>query len=231
MQQQRRRPGRPARELTSGERVPMSFRVPPELKRKMDQAAEQSGRSVAQEIEMRLNQSFERQGLLGEILDLTYRDPQLVALLLTMGEAMRDTLKVLSDWEREGSWVRRQTDWIDDLGAFDQVARAAVAIIEGARPSGDLPAATLPDGRTMPGESVAAFTMFRVAGNWSEPFPWLTAVLARGGKIIERFRDRWRRPERGRIAVVPQNWQDHARAIESLSEALSEPEDDGESAQ
>ncbi len=53
-----RRGGRPARELIPGERVPMSFRVRPELKSMMDTAASISGRSVTQEIEMRLEQSF-----------------------------------------------------------------------------------------------------------------------------------------------------------------------------
>jgi hypothetical protein len=54
----RKRAGRPSRELQPGERVPMSFRVTPELKAKMDAAAEESGRSVTQEIEFRLEQSF-----------------------------------------------------------------------------------------------------------------------------------------------------------------------------
>jgi hypothetical protein len=36
----------------------MSFRVRPELKYMMDQAAAKSGRSVTQEIELRLEQSF-----------------------------------------------------------------------------------------------------------------------------------------------------------------------------
>jgi hypothetical protein len=39
MKNQMSRAGRPARELRPGERVPMSFRVPPELKRRMDEAA------------------------------------------------------------------------------------------------------------------------------------------------------------------------------------------------
>ena len=53
-----RKAGRPSRELRPGERVPMSFRVRPELKLMMDEAASKSGRSVTQEIEMRLEQSF-----------------------------------------------------------------------------------------------------------------------------------------------------------------------------
>lgn len=61
------RAGRPSRELIPGERVPMSFRVRPELKGAMDDAANRSGRSVAQEIELRLEQSFRDEILLDAI--------------------------------------------------------------------------------------------------------------------------------------------------------------------
>jgi len=54
----RKRGGRPPRSHAPGERVPMSFRVTPELKRQMDAAAAATGRSVTAEIELRLEQSF-----------------------------------------------------------------------------------------------------------------------------------------------------------------------------
>lgn len=41
-----------------GERVAMSFRVTPEMKAKLDTAAATSGRSLSQEIELRLEQAF-----------------------------------------------------------------------------------------------------------------------------------------------------------------------------
>src|SRR5690348_16594179 len=55
----RKRPGRPSPEHPPGTRVSMSFRVRPELKEQMDRAAEKSGRSTAQEIEIRLERSFD----------------------------------------------------------------------------------------------------------------------------------------------------------------------------
>src|SRR3954447_8910172 len=72
MKNQTSRAGRPARELRPGERVPMSFRVTAETKRRMDEAARESGRSVAQEIEQRLDKSFERGPLLDEALLLAF---------------------------------------------------------------------------------------------------------------------------------------------------------------
>jgi hypothetical protein len=53
-----KRPGRPRIEPEDGERVQLSFRVTPELKRLLDAAANASGRSQSQEAEMRLEKSF-----------------------------------------------------------------------------------------------------------------------------------------------------------------------------
>lgn len=59
--------GRPPRALVPGERVPMSFRVRPELKQMMDRGAAATGRSVTQEIELRLEQSFREQALVASV--------------------------------------------------------------------------------------------------------------------------------------------------------------------
>jgi hypothetical protein len=53
-----KRPGRPRVEPEDGERVPLSFRITPELKRLLDAAADASGRSQSQEAELRLEKSF-----------------------------------------------------------------------------------------------------------------------------------------------------------------------------
>src|SRR5215510_2758469 len=68
MEEVKRGRGRP----TVGERVPLGLRVTPDLKRKLDAAAEQSGRSQSQEAELRLEHTFDRQGLLSEVLTLAY---------------------------------------------------------------------------------------------------------------------------------------------------------------
>jgi hypothetical protein len=56
--QTKKRAGRPSREPLPGERVPMSFRVTPELKAKMDRIAADGGRSVAQEVERLIEQAL-----------------------------------------------------------------------------------------------------------------------------------------------------------------------------
>jgi hypothetical protein len=60
----KRRGGWPARTYKPGERVPMSFRVTPEFKEKLDRAALESGRSLAQEIEIQLELSRRQQHII-----------------------------------------------------------------------------------------------------------------------------------------------------------------------
>lgn len=57
--------GRPKRDPLPGERVPVSFRVTPDLKARLNRVAEESGRSISLEMEMRLQQSFEKEARLG----------------------------------------------------------------------------------------------------------------------------------------------------------------------
>lgn len=57
----RKRLGRPMKPPTPGERTPLGLRVTAETKRKLEAAAIESGRSLSQEAELRLEQSFERE--------------------------------------------------------------------------------------------------------------------------------------------------------------------------
>jgi DNA end-binding protein Ku len=59
--------GRPRQDAEPGERAQLSFRVTAELKRRLDAAADESGRSQSQEAEFRLERSFDRQDLLSEV--------------------------------------------------------------------------------------------------------------------------------------------------------------------
>ncbi len=70
----KKKKGRPrTRELRPGDRVPLSLRVTPETKAKLDKTAADSGRSQSQEAEMRLEQSFEGERMLQDIEGLLDR--------------------------------------------------------------------------------------------------------------------------------------------------------------
>jgi predicted transcriptional regulator len=122
---------RTQREDKPGERVPLSLRVTAELKQKLDAAAEKSGRSQAQETELRLERSFEREELLSEALVLAYGE-QAAGLILLLGTAM-DMAGRFSHFAA----TRKHTSWVENPYAFDQAAQAALKLIEAARPAGD----------------------------------------------------------------------------------------------
>jgi hypothetical protein len=62
--------GRPVKEPEEGERAPLSLRVRPIIKRKLEESAELNGRSLSQEAEFRLEHTFDRQGLFYEVMAL-----------------------------------------------------------------------------------------------------------------------------------------------------------------
>ena len=67
-----KRRGRPTKAPTGSDRVSLGLRVTANIKKKLDDAAAASGRSQSQEAEIRLERSFEKQGLLTEVLTLAY---------------------------------------------------------------------------------------------------------------------------------------------------------------
>ena len=59
-----------------GERVPLGLRVTAELKAKLDEIAESSGRSQSQEVELRLERSFDKEQHAAEVSALTKAEIQ-----------------------------------------------------------------------------------------------------------------------------------------------------------
>ena len=126
--------GRPKRKPSPGERVHLGFRVTPDLKQHVERAADRSGRSISQEAEMRLERSFEREGLLSEALELAY-GRRLAAILLMLGKAMKDTGEIVAFASTRT--IEGKENWLDTPSAFDQAAKSAAHVLEALRPSGD----------------------------------------------------------------------------------------------
>src|SRR5262245_3291966 len=112
MDEPRRRKGRP----TVGERVPLGLRVTPEMKKRLDAAAEESGRSQSQEVEFRLERSFERESLLSEALTVAF-GRRLAGFLLATGLTISAVMRV-----KKGVRQLYRDDWTED----GEVLRAAV---------------------------------------------------------------------------------------------------------
>jgi hypothetical protein len=127
----------------------MSFRVTPELKERMDRAASASGRSVAQEIELRLENSFrDQEDVIRAALVLAY-GPQLAALSQLIAHAARSTITVSEFLFAD----RTQTDWMDNGYIFEQVAAGMAEILASLKPSGS---PKVPKARRLPsGEWIA----------------------------------------------------------------------------
>jgi hypothetical protein len=142
-----------SRPLKPGERVPLSFRVTPEFKAKLDQVAARTGKSVAQEVEQRLEASFEDERRFKDALDLAL-GPQLSGIVTLLTHAMRDA-----------SWMAHQIaqlyarqvggevppDWVSDPFSYDQVVQAAIMILEALRPEGERVPASLLNPRIVHG--------------------------------------------------------------------------------
>jgi hypothetical protein len=196
MRQGSNKGGRPSvREWKVGDRVPLGLRVSLDLKRSLDAAAMNTGRSQSQEAEARLETSFLLQHLGDQIFDLTYRDPHLAALLLTLGEAMRDTIDDITSLTREQTERPELGDWIDDPHIFNQVADAIQTVLEGFRPAGNPTPAQPPsiNGKIVTGRAIAGGILSRVIGEWSDHYPWPQIRRRIHHGVIDRLSRQWKK--------------------------------------
>jgi hypothetical protein len=121
----------PKREAEPGERFQLGVRVTAELKRKLDAAAEESGRSQSQEAELRLEHTFDRQGLLPEVLTLAYGSEQIAGMVMMVGAVLAETHRFLRNVV-----VKDEDGNYSELGshALDQAIKAAQHVLEAIRP-------------------------------------------------------------------------------------------------
>ena len=130
MKQRQRRPS--PIEQAEADRVPIGFRVPPELKKRIETAANESGRSQAQEIELMIQRAFDRRELLPEALEAIY-GPQLAMLMLAIGELGR-LAGPLTAFVKTG--VPGQP-WFDVPAAYAQMREGIDQLLDALQPEGD----------------------------------------------------------------------------------------------
>ena len=104
----------------------------PDLKRRLDAAAEQGGRSQSQEAEVRLERSFDRQELLSDALSLAY-GKQIAGLLMMLGCVMCD----VGNRQRQQKQGNTDEHWTSDGYALRSAVEAAVALLIAALPDGE----------------------------------------------------------------------------------------------
>jgi hypothetical protein len=126
---------------SAGKRHPLNMRTTKETRLRLEKAAALAGRSLAQEVEARLERSFDRESLLPDVLELAYGS-RLAALLVTIGEAMTDTGSLLG-FAATGT-LEGSRNWMDNPAAYDQARRAADRILNASTPSGEMKSPNYP---------------------------------------------------------------------------------------
>jgi hypothetical protein len=110
------RGGRPQRKPKPGERVPLGLRVTPQMKVRLDKAAEQSGRSQSQEAEFRLQQSFSNEDAVTAALGGPELRP--IATIMAATFAHSGQNHAPRDWAA--------ADWIRDQACYREAALATM---------------------------------------------------------------------------------------------------------
>jgi hypothetical protein len=186
-----KRGGPPKRKPKDGERVALSLRMTPALKRRLDAAAEKGGRSLSQEAEVRLERSFDHQDLLSEVLTIAY-GKELAGVLKFLGDTM---LFADSYYQAESNRDRPPIPgasykgaWAPSPDGYDQCVQAALAVLEAMRPAG------APNTKSNAGIEVASAITKAVRGDPNAPANPFTedAATIRSllGPIAERMTNR-----------------------------------------
>ncbi len=185
-----KRGGPPKRRPKDGERVALSLRMTPALKRRLDAAAEKGGRSLSQEAEVRLERSFDHQDLLSEVLTIAY-GKELAGILMFLGGTMLFTdsyYQAESNRDRPNPRASYKGAWAPSPDGYDQCVQAALAVLEALRPAG------APNTTSAAGIEVASAISKAVRGDPNAPVNPFTedAATIRSllGPIAERMTNR-----------------------------------------
>jgi hypothetical protein len=112
-----------------GKRYPLNMRTTFEVRQKLERAAGATGRSLAQEVEHRLDRSFIEDDKIAEM----FGDRRTFVLMRMMAEAIHF-----------GHETPNQ-NWLDSPVEFEKALSAALRILEAIRPEGDWPTEALPE--------------------------------------------------------------------------------------
>lgn len=130
--------GRPTRR--AGERLSKNrtFRVRAQLDEQLADAAGSSGRSVSEEIELRLEQSFTKQHSMLEALDLIFgrENAALSMVIAELGKIINLSAALLA--LARGKSEFKKACWIEDPILFNEFSSTLSLLLEGLRPKGEL---------------------------------------------------------------------------------------------
>jgi hypothetical protein len=120
----------------TGKRYPLNMRTTFEMRRQLERAATESGRSLAQEAEFRLDRSFVEEDFEKRLIREIFGDNEIYGIVRIIAIAMRDAGETAGFFDAtpaDGSF-----QWLDNPFAFDQAIRAATTVLEHLRPVGKI---------------------------------------------------------------------------------------------
>jgi hypothetical protein len=190
----RRSVGRPRQEPEPGERAQLSFRVTADLKRRLDAAADRTGRSQSQEAEFRLERSFDHQDLLSEALTLAY-GRKLAGFILALGHVMDGAARTLNV-----PLDPLNRDWLDEPDSFERAYQAACTLLTAVRPQGTQPKPSSGDlGWTFANDFIGTLRGHKAAYAGMEQTENIRRLL---GSVTERMTPEFDRTNPLRLAIA-----------------------------
>lgn len=128
------RASRTGKKSLSGKRYPLNMRTTHQMRTALEAAANSSGRSLAQEAELRIERSFSDQRASIEALELTF-GRELAGILLALGYAMREAGRMTA-FSATRTLGGSQNWWKNPYG-YSQAMQAASHILQELKPDGD----------------------------------------------------------------------------------------------
>jgi len=134
MSEVKRGPGRPRtrEDEPAGEYV--GFRAPRALKAQLVEAAAREGRSLSTEAQFRIQQTFDFQKLLPQLLDLAY-GKETAGLLLLLGQILRRIQFITEHIQKLDSADPARGSWFEHGWAYGQVREAILEILRRLEPA------------------------------------------------------------------------------------------------
>jgi hypothetical protein len=114
--QERKRRGRPPLNPGEAKRASFNTRLRPSLKERLEAEARESGRSLSEQIEFRLERACRDDDALDALFDAMVGGARNAGVLLYLGRIFRDASSIAG--------FNQNADWLDDSGEFEAVRLA-----------------------------------------------------------------------------------------------------------
>jgi hypothetical protein len=118
--------------MAKQKQIQTNFRTTPEMKARLEAAAESNGLTFNKEVNRRLAESFDPRRELDPVLS----DPVLFGMIIVLAKAMQKTgMPVLLF--TEGGHTKNERDWHRDPYAYARAVEAAIEVLNLFRPEGE----------------------------------------------------------------------------------------------